>query len=117
LRSANLTRSDSQELSHERARECDARRRDVHALANPHFMSDPIIAKQLLNTSRIIFCRRCANAGFYEANYKKFEAAINAKLQEWGAAMLPFKGQSVVPITTRGHISPHRFGLNIRYLS
>ena len=32
----------------------------------------------------------------YQANYKKFEATINAKLQEWGAAMLPFKGQPVV---------------------
>src|SRR5438045_2037850 len=54
-----------------------------------------------------------ANAGFYEANYKKFEAAINAKLQEWGAAMLPFKGQSVVAYHDSWPYFAHRFGVNI----
>src|SRR6266571_3107620 len=54
-----------------------------------------------------------SNAGFYEANYKKFEATINAKLQEWGAAMLPFKGQSVVAYHDSCPYFAHRFGLNI----
>ena len=31
-----------------------------------------------------------ANAAIYGANYKSFEAAVDAKLQEWGKAMLPF---------------------------
>ena len=31
-----------------------------------------------------------------QANEKKFEEAINAKLQEWGAKLLPYRGQSLV---------------------
>src|SRR5437773_10657575 len=70
---------------------------DVHALGNPHFMTDPIIAKAVAQHIAQSFSGvDAANAGFYEANYKKFEATINAKLQEWGAAMSPSKGQQVV---------------------
>src|SRR5881394_1038810 len=69
---------------------------DVHALGNPHFCADPIIAKAIAQHIAQSFAAVDApNAAFYEANYKKFEATINSKLQEWGAAMLPFKGQSV----------------------
>ena len=50
---------------------------------------------------------------FYNANYKKFEATINAKLQEWGAKLLPFKGQSVVAYHDSWVYFAHRFGLNI----
>src|SRR4051812_30354427 len=70
---------------------------DVHALGNPHFMTDPIIAKAVAqHIAQAFSAVDSANAGFYDANYKKFEAIINAKLQEWGAALLPFKGQNVV---------------------
>src|SRR5216110_3729613 len=87
---------------------------DVHALGNPHFMSDPIIAKAVAQHIAQSFSGvDAANAGFYEANYKKFEAAINAKLQEWGAAMLPFKGQSVVAYHDSWVYFAHRFGVNI----
>src|SRR5207249_5566801 len=54
-----------------------------------------------------------ANAAFYDANYKKFEATIDAKLQQWGAAMLPFKGQNVVAYHDSWVYFAHRFGLNI----
>src|SRR5438477_10809234 len=64
---------------------------DVHALGNPHFTVDPIIAKAIAqHIAQSLSALDPANAAFYEANYKKFEATINAKLQEWGAAMLPF---------------------------
>src|ERR1700716_1249183 len=70
---------------------------DVHALGNPHFMSDPIIAKAVAQHMAQSFSTLdAANAAFYGANYKKFEATVNAKLQEWGAALAPFKGQDVV---------------------
>jgi zinc/manganese transport system substrate-binding protein len=87
---------------------------DVHALGNPHFMTDPIIAKTVaLHIAQSFSAVDAANAAFYEANYKKFEATINAKLQEWGAAMLPFKGQSVVAYHDSWVYFAHRFGLNI----
>jgi zinc/manganese transport system substrate-binding protein len=87
---------------------------DVHALGNPHFMTDPIIAKAVAQHIAQSFAAvDAANAGFYDANAKKFEAAINAKLQEWGTALLPFKGQSVVAYHDSWPYFAHRFGLKI----
>jgi zinc/manganese transport system substrate-binding protein len=87
---------------------------DVHALGNPHFMTDPIIAKTVaLHIAQSFAAVDAPNAAFYDANYKKFEATINAKLQEWGATMLPFKGQSVVAYHDSWVYFAHRFGLNI----
>ena len=87
---------------------------DVHALGNPHFMTDPIIAKTVaLHIAQSFAALDPPNAAFYDANYKKFEATINAKLQEWGATMLPFKGQSVVAYHDSWVYFAHRFGLNI----
>ena len=87
---------------------------DVHALGNPHFMTDPIIAKAVaLHIAQAFAAVDLPNAATYEANGKKFEAAINAKLQEWGAAMLAFKGQSVVAYHDSWPYFAHRFGLNI----
>jgi zinc/manganese transport system substrate-binding protein len=87
---------------------------DVHALGNPHFMTDPIIAKTVAQHIAQSFAAvDPPNAGAYDANYKKFEATINAKLQEWGAAMLPFKGQSVVAYHDSWVYFAHRFGFAI----
>src|ERR1700682_4470431 len=87
---------------------------DVHALGNPHFMTDPIIAKTVaLHIAQSFAAVDAPNAAFYDANYKKFEATINAKLQEWGAAMPPFKGQSIVAYHDSWVYFAHRFGLNI----
>jgi zinc/manganese transport system substrate-binding protein len=87
---------------------------DVHALGNPHFMTDPIIAKAVAqHIAQSFSAVDSANAAFYDANYKKFEATVNAKLQEWGAAMLPFKGQHVVAYHDSWPYFARRFGVNI----
>src|ERR1700726_2666250 len=87
---------------------------DVHALGNPHFMTDPIIAKAVAqHIAQSFSALDPADAALYDANYKKFEATINAKLQEWGTAMLPFKGQHVVAYHDSWVYFAHRFGLNI----
>src|SRR5256885_15699681 len=87
---------------------------DVHALGNPHFIADPIIAKAIAqHIAQSFAALDPPNAAFYDGNYKKFEATINAKLQEWGAAMLPFKGQNVVAYHDSWPYFGHRFGLNI----
>ena len=90
---------------------------DVHALGNPHFTVDPIIAKAIAqHIAQSFSALDPANAAFYEANYTKFEATINAKLQEWGAAMLPFQGQHVVAYHDSWPYFAHRFGLEHRHL-
>jgi zinc/manganese transport system substrate-binding protein len=87
---------------------------DVHALGNPHFMSDPIIAKAVAaHIARAFSTVDEKNTLVYDTNFKKFDATINAKLQEWGAAMLPFKGQNVVAYHDSWPYFAHRFGLNI----
>ena len=87
---------------------------DVHALGNPHFAVDPIIAKAIAQHNAQSFAAvDPPNASTYDANYKKFEAAINAKLQQWGATMLPFKGQHVAAYHDSWPYFGHRFGLEI----
>src|SRR6266849_4464090 len=87
---------------------------DVHALGNPHFMTDPIIARAVAKHIAQSFAAVDApNAASYDSNSKRFETTINAKLQEWGAAMLPFKGQNVVAYHDSWVYFAHRFGLNI----
>lgn len=87
---------------------------DVHVLGNPHFTTDPIIAKAVAQHIAQAFAAiDPPNAAGYQANYKKFEATINAKLQQWGAAMLPLKGQQVVAYHDSWPYFAHRFGLTI----
>jgi zinc/manganese transport system substrate-binding protein len=87
---------------------------DVHALGNPHFTVDPIIAKAIAQHIAQSFAAvDPPNAATYDANYKKFEAAINARLQQWGATMLPFKGQHVATYHDSWPYFGHRFGLEI----
>jgi zinc/manganese transport system substrate-binding protein len=77
-------------------------------------MSDPIIAKAVAqHIAQSFSAVDPPNAAVYDANYKKFEATINAKLQEWGAAMLPFKGQHVVAYHDSWPYFAHRLGINI----
>jgi zinc/manganese transport system substrate-binding protein len=87
---------------------------DVHALGNPHFAIDPIIAKAIAqHIAQSFSAIDAANAGSYDANYKKFEATINARLQQWGTTMLPFKGQHVVAYHDSWPYFAHRFGVEI----
>jgi zinc/manganese transport system substrate-binding protein len=87
---------------------------DVHALGNPHFTTDPIVAKAIAqHIAQAFSTLDAANAAFYQANAKRFEATINAKLQEWGTAMLPFKDQHVVAYHDSWPYFAHRFGVNI----
>jgi zinc/manganese transport system substrate-binding protein len=87
---------------------------DVHALGNPHFMTDPIIAKAVAqHIARAFGEVDPPNKATYESRAKAFEATINAKLQQWGTAMLPFKGQKVVAYHDSWPYFAHRFGLDI----
>jgi len=87
---------------------------DVHAMGNPHFMVDPIIAKAVAQHIATAFAAADpAHAADYQTNEKKFEATINAKLQEWGAKLLPFHGQSIVAYHDSWPYFAHRFGFQI----
>ena len=87
---------------------------DVHALGNPHFGVDPIIAKAIAkHIAESFSALDTANAAAYQANEKAFENTINAKLQEWGKALLPYRGQSLVAYHDSWVYFAHRFGFVI----
>ncbi len=84
---------------------------DVHASGNPHFMVDPIIAKAVAQHIAQAFATLDpANAAGFQANSAKFETEINAKLQEWGRELLPFKGQQLAAYHDSWVYFAHRFG-------
>ena len=87
---------------------------DVHTLGNPHFMTDPIIAKAVAqHITRALSAVDPLRTADYQANYQKFEGTINFKLQQWGTSLLPFKGQKLVAYHDSWPYFAHRFGLNI----
>lgn len=87
---------------------------DVHAAGNPHFMVDPIIAKAVAAHIASAFATvDPAHAAAYQTNEKQFENTINAKLQEWGAKLLPYRGQSIVAYHDSWIYFAHRFGFKI----
>lgn len=87
---------------------------DVHASGNPHFMIDPIIAKAVAaHIARAFAAADPTNAASYANNEKKFETTIDAKLQEWGAAMLPFRGQHLAAYHDDWLYFSRRFGFEI----
>ena len=87
---------------------------DVHAMGNPHFMVDPIIAKAVAaHIASALAAVDPAHAVAYQTNEKNFETTINSKLQEWGAKLLPFHGQSLVAYHDSWPYFAHRFGFNI----
>lgn len=87
---------------------------DVHAMGNPHFMVDPIIAKAVAqHIAKTFAAVDPAHAAAYQTNEQRFETTINAKLQEWGAKLLPYRGQSLVAYHDSWPYFAHRFGFNI----
>ena len=70
---------------------------DIHAAGNPHYLVDPENAKIVAHHIADAFASLDpANKEAYLANAKKFTATLDAKLQEWQAALAPFKGNHLV---------------------
>jgi zinc/manganese transport system substrate-binding protein len=87
---------------------------DVHAAGNPHFMTDPIIAKAVAqHIAQAFSALDSAHASDYQDSYQKFETTINAKLQEWGRTLLPFKGRPLAAYHDSWAYFAHRFGFVI----
>jgi len=87
---------------------------DVHASGNPHFMVDPIIAKAVAAHIVTAFATADpANAAFYQANGREFGTTIDAKLQEWGRALLPYRGLQLAAYHDDWLYFARRFGFEI----
>src|SRR6266480_5569699 len=87
---------------------------DLHALGNPHFTVDPVVARTIAqHIAKSFATLDPPNAKFYDTNYKKFEATINAKLQGWRAVLETLQDQHVVAYHDSWPYFGHRFGLKI----
>ena len=85
---------------------------DVHPLGNPHFNLDPANGRRMAATIAGAFATLDpANKAAYEANLKKFNDRLDAKLAEWSKAMEPFRGTKVVTYHKSFDYLLERFGL------
>jgi zinc/manganese transport system substrate-binding protein len=87
---------------------------EAHPNGNPHFTVDPVIAKAVAQRiAKSFMAVDPPNAAFYDANYKKFETTIDAKLQWRRGALQLFQDQHVVAYHDSWPYFAHRFGLKI----
>lgn len=90
----------------------DRSRGDVHAAGNPHYMMDPMNAKIVARHIADAFCALdpAASEG-YRSRLGDFEARLEAKMQEWNEALLPFRGSQLVTYHATWRYFGQRFGL------
>jgi zinc/manganese transport system substrate-binding protein len=92
----------------------DRSRGDIHAAGNPHYLMDPVNAKIVAGNIASAFCGLDAkNAPAYQANLKRFNDALDAKLAEWRKKLEPYAGQQVVAYHNSWLYFGDRFGLKI----
>jgi zinc/manganese transport system substrate-binding protein len=92
----------------------DRSRGDVHPLGNPHFLLDPVNAKIIAAEIADHFSQvDPKSAELYNANLKKFTAALDLKLAEWQRQLAPFKGAKIVTYHKDFVYLAERFNLEV----
>ena len=87
---------------------------DIHIFGNPHYWLDPVNGKTIArNIADGLERVDPANKTFYEANLQSFMSKADAKLKEWQAKMLPFKGAKIIAYHNEWVYFETRFGLQI----
>lgn len=85
---------------------------DTHAAGNPHFMMDPANARIVAgHLARAFSGLDPAGAATYAANLAGFEKQLDAKMEEWKAALAPFAGRQIVTYHPTWRYFSQRFGL------
>src|ERR1044072_472420 len=86
--------------------------RNANLAGNPHFMLDPsnarIVAAHIV---RVFSALDPAGAAAYQANLAQLDAALQAKMKEWTAALKPFAGRPIVTYHPTWRYFARRFGL------
>jgi zinc/manganese transport system substrate-binding protein len=87
---------------------------DVHAVGNPHFMTDPVNARILAECLAGAFGRLDAKSSdYFSANLRRFSEQLAIKLAEWQKRLGPFKGSRIVAYHNSWPYFARRFGLRI----
>jgi zinc/manganese transport system substrate-binding protein len=92
----------------------DRSKGDIHALGNPHYLTDPENAKIVAHHIAEAFGELDPpNREFYAENARRFIAALDAKLVEWKRKLAPFQGRHLVAYHNSWPYFAARFGLKI----
>ena len=92
----------------------DRSRGDVHAAGNPHYMNDPLNGRIVAGRLRTAFSQLDpASSAYFDANLKKFEQQLDARLAQWQAMLAPYKGRDVVSYHNYWPYFAQRFGLKM----
>lgn len=87
---------------------------DIHALGNPHFMSDPANAKIAAQHIADAFCqldpKSCAA---YRGNLAEFSQQLEKKLMDWRKLLGPYRGRRLVAYHNTWPYFAKHFELNI----
>lgn len=84
---------------------------DIHAAGNPHFLTDPLNAKIVAaHVARSLAQLDASSAGVFQANLKKFDEQLDAKLAEWQKLLAPYQGRSLVTYHNYWIYFGRRFG-------
>ncbi len=92
----------------------DRSKGDIHASGNPHYASDPVAGKAAAQDICNSFCQiEPKSCDYFQANLKKFNADLDAKLAQWKAALAPYQGKEVVCYHDSWPYFGERFGLKM----
>jgi zinc/manganese transport system substrate-binding protein len=70
---------------------------DIHAAGNPHYLTDPLNAKIVAaHIARSFTELDGGTAATYQANLRKFNDELDAKLAEWQKLLAPYRGRPIV---------------------
>lgn len=87
---------------------------DIHAMGNPHFMTDPVNARRVAERIAAAFSAVDPDhSATYHKNLDVFSKRINEQLAAWQKQMAPFQGKSVVAYHNSWPYFANRFGVKI----
>lgn len=87
---------------------------DIHALGNPHFMTDPLNGKAVAQKIAEMFSALSPkDAEVFNANLAKFNERLDAKMLEWQKLLSPFAGRRLVAYHNTWPYFAQRFGLKV----
>ncbi|MBN2684133.1 MAG: zinc ABC transporter substrate-binding protein [Pontiellaceae bacterium] len=87
---------------------------DIHAQGNPHYLTDPLNARQVAGAIADRLAELDpAGAATYQTNAVIFQAKIDQKMEEWTEKMKPLKGKSIVTYHKSWIYFAERFDLKI----
>ena len=87
---------------------------DIHIYGNPRYWLDPANGKIIAHNIYAALIRLSPeDQAYFEANLKKFNSQIDAKLNAWMMTMQPFKGRKIIAYHNEWPYFEQRFGLQI----